>query len=79
MNNVYQEKHLYRLIESKYKDDIHTQNDGISYGIASETEPMFCIPDISTDINLVNALIQKCNEGNLSPIHLKDVVEDSLP
>ena len=78
MNSDYQEKHFYRLIESKHNDDIHTQNNGISYGIISETEPMFCVPDISTDANFVCELVRKCNDGNLSPIHLKDVIDDAL-
>ena len=78
MNSDYQKKHFYRLIESKHNDDIHTQNGGISYGIISETDPMFCVLDISTDINFVSELVKKCNDGNLSPMHLKDVVEDSL-
>ncbi len=78
MNRNYQEKHFYRLIESKHKDEIHAQNGGTSYGIISETEPTFCVLDISTDINFVSELVRKCNDGNLSPMHLKDVIEDAL-
>lgn len=78
MNHICQKRNSYRLIESKFNDDVHTQNGGVSYGIASETEPMFCVPDISTDINFVKKLIKKCNDGNLSAIHLKDVIEDSI-
>ena len=31
---------------------------------------------ISTDFQEVYALVQRCNTGGLSPLHLRDVVED---
>lgn len=34
--------------------------------------------DICTDREAVSALVEKCNELSLEPIHLKDVVEDFL-
>lgn len=34
--------------------------------------------DICMDHDAASALVEKCNELNLDPIHLKDVVEDFL-
>lgn len=39
-------------------------------------DPM--ISDISTDADFVRALAVRCNEGDLAPVHLRDVVEDAL-
>ena len=36
------------------------------------------IKDISTDKQKVESLINLCNENNLSPIHLDDVIDDFL-
>ena len=36
------------------------------------------IPDISTDMAEVDALVARCNRLALSPVHLNDVVEDFL-
>ena|GEM_PF-5889042 len=37
-----------------------------------------CIPDISCDKAFVDELAHRCNAGQLSPMHLLDVVLDSL-
>ena len=37
-----------------------------------------CIPDISRDKAFVDELAQRCNDGQLSPMHLLDVVLDAL-
>lgn len=55
-----------------------------SYGIlASVLENDACtyaayIPDISRDKAFVDELAHRCNEGQLSPMHLLDVVLDAL-
>jgi hypothetical protein len=36
------------------------------------------VPDVSTDRTFVEDLARKCTEGCLSPIHLKDVIEDEI-
>ena len=36
------------------------------------------ISDVSTDENFVAALARKCTAGELDPVHLPDVIEDSL-
>ena len=56
----------------------------LSYGIlASVLENDTCtyiayIPDISCDRSFVDALAHRCSEGQLSPLHLLDVVLDAL-
>lgn len=56
----------------------------LSYGIlASVLENDACtyvayIPDISRDKVFVDELAHRCNEGQLSPMHLLDVVLDAL-
>jgi len=50
-----------------------------TYGITySDDNTELVIPDVSTDINLVKDLIEKCNDFELDPNQLKDVIEDSL-
>lgn len=36
------------------------------------------IPDVSLDCVRVSELTARCTEGQLSPIHLADVIEDNL-
>ena len=36
------------------------------------------IPDISTDRELVEAMISKFNRYHLSPIHLRDAIEEEI-
>ena len=57
-----------------------------SYGIAAYAHAdstdtatvVAVINDISEDLDSVIDLVKLCNEGGLSPEHLKDVVEDFL-
>ena len=46
-----------------------------TYGITCEGRE---IKDISTDKAKVESLINRCNQNNLSPLHLDDVIEDFL-
>ena len=56
----------------------------LTYGIACVDEDdgtkelITQIPDISTDREKVERLVTVCNEQQLSPIHLQDVVDDLL-
>ena len=36
------------------------------------------ISDVSVELDFVAALCDKCNAGQLSPLHLLDAVEDAL-
>ena len=36
------------------------------------------VSDVSADLSFVTALCDRCNRGQLSPLHLRDVVEDAL-
>lgn len=57
-----------------------------SYGLAAyapaepnDTATVICaVHDITADRCALDALMQKCNELELSPIHLFDVVEDFI-
>ena len=46
-----------------------------SYGITSKNK---IIKDVSTDKNKMMELIKRCNELDVSEIHIKDIVEDFL-
>lgn len=46
------------------------ENDACTYAA--------CVPDISGDKAFVDELAHRCNEGQLSPMHLLDVVLDAL-
>lgn len=52
-----------------------------AFGIAVYDESSHIIrqiSDITTDEIAIRQLIQKCNQLRLSPLHLKDVVDDFL-
>ncbi|MFR2752687.1 MULTISPECIES: DUF6514 family protein [Oscillospiraceae] len=57
----------------------------MSYGIMASTEEngtctyTAYIPDISCNKDFVDTLAQRCARGQLSPMHLLDVVLDALP
>lgn len=46
--------------------------------IGDEWREVARISDVSVDLQFVADLCARCNEGQLSPIHLRDVVEDAL-
>ena len=56
----------------------------VTYGIACIEEDdgikelISQIPDVSTNLEEVEQLVTLCNEQQLSPIHLQDVVDDLL-
>lgn len=47
-------------------------------GVLREDVMIYAVPDISTNFDEVKALVRRCNEGNLSLIHLRDIVEDFI-
>ena len=55
-----------------------------SYGIAAVSltalhcEIVLFVSDISGDRSFVADLAQRCTHGQLDPIHVQDVIEDSL-
>ena len=65
----------YTLIEGLYSIDgeIHT---GYGIGYTEDGTPSF--EDLTTDPISVARLVNLCNNLDLSPIHLGDVVEDFL-
>lgn len=54
----------------------------LTYGIAcveeidEECELIAEVPGITSSLEKAQRLVRLCNEGNLSPEHLKDVVDD---
>lgn len=48
----------------------------ISYGIGMNDKIL--IPDVSTDYDFVYALVDKCNNHNVAPEHIYDIIEDSI-
>lgn len=64
---------MYKLTDKK----IVVENQQYTvYGI--KYNDTICIDDISTDKNKVEKLISDCNNHELDPIHLADIVEDFL-
>lgn len=74
-----EEKYQYHVVQTVYHDNIHTINNGISYGIVLDADPSVCALDISTDLMFVTELNRKFNQYNLSPVHFMDAIEDALP
>lgn len=64
---------MFKLIETKIKDD--TGKAWATYGI-SYNDTM--IKDISIDKAKIEKLVSLCNELDLSPKHIYDVIEDFL-
>lgn len=68
------------------KTDSSQSNTRTSYGIAAYTNGtvndefavIAAIHDITTDRNALTTLVTQCNRLKLSPIHLRDIVEDFL-
>ena len=65
---------MYKLISKKY----FVENISyIGYGIATIDETVR-IEDINTEKGEIEKLIERCNEFDVSPIHLRDIVIDFL-
>ena len=71
------EKYRYQIIRTK--QNIEGVGEMESYGIAcdSDDEPV-AIPDITTDLETVSALLGLLNRNDVSAIHLRDIVEDYI-
>lgn len=58
---------------------------GYTYGILGEENSendwhtVAIVPDVSSNQAFVSQLADKCTKGQLSPIHLLDVIIDALP
>lgn len=78
MQKPLEEKYQYHVVQTVYHDDIHTINNGISYGIVLDEDPRVCALDISSDLMFVTELNRKFNQYNLSPVHFMDAIEDAL-
>ncbi len=50
--------------------DIHIINE--------DNDILLSISDVSTNENLVSDLCNLCNAGQLDPIHIYDVIEDTI-
>ena len=74
-------EHKYIVVQSTYKNGEITR---MGFGIAAVEEydgvttVLESISDISTDIEPIERLVKVCNNLQLDPIHLQDVVSDFL-
>ena len=74
-------EHKYIVVQSMYKNGDITR---IGFGIAAVEEYdgvttiLESISDISSDIEPIERLVKVCNDLQLAPIHLQDVVTDFL-
>ena len=74
---------MYRssLIESRVAADI---GSCLSYGIAvcadgeNSRQERWCLYDVTVNKERLALLVEQCNRLQLSPIHLKEIVEDFL-
>ena len=65
----------YALIQGSYLTDEKTY---IGYSIGYTENSALSFEDLTLDPIAIAKLVKLCNELDLSPIHLKDVVEDFL-
>ena len=72
----------YKLLEEQYisEDGICYSCYGIQCWEQSETEQLLLhsISDISTDRSSVEWFAKRCTDGQVHPIHLADIVEESF-
>lgn len=62
-----------------FKENLSNEETGsyISYGIRT-VDGKHSISDVSTNETVATEIVRKLNKGNVSPIHMKDVIEDEL-
>ena len=68
----------YVMICDTYEDEVGTHT---GYGIAvvdCRANTISAATDLSSNKSEVAELVSRCNELELSPVHVKDVVEDFL-
>jgi len=60
--------------------NLQESGDYTTYGISSNTDSqqLSLVSDVSCDLAFVNALAAKCTRLQLDPMHLQDVILDSL-
>ena len=74
---------IYEMTEESYSSEGNTR---VSYGIAAYADSkdggtatiIDVIHDITSDKQALLALITLCNQLNLSPMHLREVIDDFL-
>ncbi len=73
-------KYIYEIIESKNIDDLGVSHTvcGISCRKANENTVLCAVKDIFTDRKSAEQLVELLNSYELSPVHLDDIIEDSL-
>ena len=68
----------YYLLITKIYDPETFHKSYQTYGIGIRDQSVPCIRDVSTDREFVESIIELCNFYQVEPIHLIDIVEDSL-
>ena len=50
----------------------------VSYGVCvyADGELVMCVPDVVTERERAESFVSLCNECDLDPVHLMDVIED---
>ncbi len=66
-----------------YEENMESEELGVyvTYGIkafGASGEMLCAVSDVSTDRALVQTLCESCTAEQLYPIHLRDVIEDSI-
>ncbi|MBO5789100.1 MAG: hypothetical protein J6R42_04065 [Clostridia bacterium] len=83
MRNI-KEKIAYRFRPQKEERDCIEEGRYITYGIVveqrvkGEWQEIDYVPDVTMDYEEANKLALACTEGQLSPLHLMDVIEDMI-
>lgn len=62
-----------------FKENLSNEETGsyISYGVKT-VDGSQSISDVSTNESVVAEIVKKLNKGKVSPVHMKDVIEDEL-
>ena len=68
----------YTLYVSERKDPDNGKRTVYGIAVHEAGEQIAVIPDIDTDPDRLQRLVDLCNRRQLSPTHLKDVAEDYI-
>ena len=69
------EKYQYRVVRTQELIEEIGKVETYGVELVSQNESLL-ISDVSTDLDLVTILVNLLNRNGVSPIHLRDVIED---
>ena len=70
-------KYQYGVIQTKVFVDGIGEIEAYGIELISQNKN-FCVSDVSTDVRVVMSLVVLLNRNDVSPVHLRNIIEDFL-